>query len=139
MKTRRGSRSKWSDTDTGANQEDCLVLEEILAGASERTINHDPGQDLVNGRDDDTSLLLSLVLGIEITAARLGKSRSKVSNDPDMYAQVIFLRSRGERERVPLEVRDLGARKEDVLTGADGGFFLLDLKFHDLGRVLDDL
>ena len=40
---------------------------------------------------------------------------------------------------MPLEKGDLGARKEDVLTGSDGGFFLLDLEFHDLGRVLDDL
>ena len=40
---------------------------------------------------------------------------------------------------MPLEVRDFRAREEDVLTGPDGGLFLLDLKFHDLGRVLDDL
>ena len=43
IKTRRGLRSKRSDTDTGADQEHCLVLEEILTSASERTINHDPG------------------------------------------------------------------------------------------------
>ena len=40
---------------------------------------------------------------------------------------------------MPLEVRDLRAREEDVLTGSDGGLLLLDLEFHDLGRVLDDL
>ena len=38
-----------------------------------------------------------------------------------------------------MEIGNLGARKEDVLTGPDGGLFLLDLEFHDLGRVLDDL
>jgi hypothetical protein len=69
----------------------------------------------------------------------LARAPVKVANDPDVYAQVIFLGSGGEGERVPLEVRDLGARKEDVLTSSDGGLFLLDLKFHDLGRVLDDL
>lgn len=40
---------------------------------------------------------------------------------------------------MPLEVRDLRAGKEDVLTSSDGGLLLLDLQFHDLGWVLDDL
>lgn len=128
----KGLRSKRSDTNTSADQEHCLILEEVLTSASERTIDHDPGQNLVDGRDDDTPLLLSLVLGIEIASARLGKSRGKVPNDPDVYAQVVLFGSGGEGERVPLEVRDLGARKEDVLAGANGGLFLLDLKFHDL-------
>lgn len=38
-----------------------------------------------------------------------------------------------------MEKGDLWAGKEDVLAGSDGGLFLLDLEFHDLGRVLDDL
>jgi len=131
--------SKRSDADTSTDQEYRLILQEILTSASERTIDHDSGQNPVNGRDDESSLLLSLVLGIEITSAGLGESGSKVSDNPDVYAQVIFLGSGGEGKRMPLEVRDLGARKEDVLTGSDGGLFLLDLEFHDLGRVLDDL
>ena len=132
-------RSKRSDANTSADQKDCLILEEILAGTSERTINHDPGQNPADRRDNETSLLLGLVLGIEVTSTRLGESASEVPNDPDVHAQVILLRSGGEGERVPLEVRDLRARKEDVLASSNSGLFLLNLKFHDLGRVLDDL
>ena len=139
IKVQRDLRSKRSDTDTSTDQEDRLILQEILTGASERTVDHDSGQNLADRRDNETSLLLGLVLGIEITSARLGESSSEVSDNPDVYAQVIFLGGGGEGERMPLEIRDLGARKEDVLTGPDGGLFLLDLKFHDLGRVLDDL
>ena len=139
MKTRKGSRSKRSDTYTRTNQEHCLIFEEILTSTSKRTINHDSGQNPASRRDNGTSLLLGLVLGIEIASTRLGEITSKVPNNPDVYAQVIFLGCGGECERVPLEVGDLRARKEDVLTSSDGGLFLLDLEFHDLGRVLDDL
>ena len=139
MKIRKGSRSKRSDTNTGTNQKHRLILQKILTSASERTIDHYSRQNHVNGRDNETSLLLSLVLGIKITSARLGKSASEVANDSDVDAQVIFLWGGGEGEGVPLEVGDLGARKEDILTGSDGGLLLLDLKFHDFGRVLDDL
>lgn len=44
-----------------------------------------------------------------------------------------------ESERVPLEVRDFRATQEDVLSSTCGGLLLLDLDFHDLGRVLNDL
>lgn len=40
---------------------------------------------------------------------------------------------------MPLEVRDLRATQEDVLSSTCGGLLLLDLDFHDLGRVLNDL
>ena len=46
---------------------------------------------------------------------------------------------RGESERVPLEVGNLGAAEEDVLTGTSSRLFLLDLQLHDIGRVLNDL
>ena len=139
MKTQRCLRSERSDTNTSTNQKDGLILEEILASTSKRAINHDSGQNLANRRDHETSLLLGLVLGIEVASACLGESAGEVPDNPDVHAQVIFLRSGGEGERVPLEVRDLWAGKEDVLASSDGGLFLLDLKFHDLGRVLDDL
>ena len=45
----------------------------------------------------------------------------------------------GKRERVPLEVGNLGARDEDVLARAGRRLLLLDLQLHDVGRVLDDL
>jgi len=38
---------------------------------------------------------------------------------------------------MPLEIRDLRTRKEDILTGSAGGFFFLDLQFHDVRRMLD--
>jgi hypothetical protein len=44
----------------------------------------------------------------------------------------------GESEGVPLEVRNLRTRKEDVLTCPSGRLFLLDLEFHHIGGVLDN-
>lgn len=40
---------------------------------------------------------------------------------------------------MPLEVRDLGAVDEDVLSSPSGGLLLLDLDLHDARRVLYDL
>ena len=40
---------------------------------------------------------------------------------------------------MPLEVGDLGARKEDVLPCLGGRLLLLDLQFHHVRRVLNDL
>jgi hypothetical protein len=40
---------------------------------------------------------------------------------------------------VPLEVRYLRARQEDILAGPGSRLFLLDLDLHDVRRVLDDL
>ena len=40
---------------------------------------------------------------------------------------------------MPLKVGYLRAGQEDVLTGPGGRLLLLDLKFHDLGRMLNDL
>lgn len=56
-----------------------------------------------------------------------------------MDGDVVFFGGARESERMPLEVGDLGAGKEDVLTSASRGLFLLDLEFHDIRRVLDDL
>jgi hypothetical protein len=39
---------------------------------------------------------------------------------------------------VPLEVGDFGATDEDILTCPGGCFVLLDLKFDNVGGVLDD-
>ena len=33
----------------------------------------------------------------------------------------------GQREGMPLEIRDFRTRKEDILTGSGGGLFFLDL------------
>lgn len=40
---------------------------------------------------------------------------------------------------MPLEVRDLRATQEDVLSSTCCGLLLLNLDFHDLGRMLNDL
>ena len=40
---------------------------------------------------------------------------------------------------MPLEVRDLGAREEDVLAGLGSRLLFLDLELEDIRRVLDDL
>jgi hypothetical protein len=39
---------------------------------------------------------------------------------------------------VPLEIRDLGAGKVNILSGPSRRLFLLNLQFHDVGRVLND-
>lgn len=40
---------------------------------------------------------------------------------------------------MPLEVRNLGAADEDILSGTSLGLLLLDLELHDIRWVLDDL
>lgn len=47
--------------------------------------------------------------------------------------------SPSQGERVPLEVGNFGAADEDVLACTRGSLLLLDLEFHHVGRVLDDL
>ena len=56
-----------------------------------------------------------------------------------MDGEVVLLRCRCKRERVPLKVRDLGHVDEDVLARACRRFFLLDLNLDNIGRVLNDL
>lgn len=45
----------------------------------------------------------------------------------------------GQSERVPLEVRKLRAADKDVLSCTSGRLLFLDLEFHDIRRVLNDL
>lgn len=40
---------------------------------------------------------------------------------------------------MPLEVRNLGAGQEDILTSTGSSLLLLDLELHDVRGVLDDL
>lgn len=40
---------------------------------------------------------------------------------------------------MPLEVGDVGATEEDVVSCTDLDVVLLDLQFHDLGWMLDNL
>ncbi len=44
-----------------------------------------------------------------------------------------------EGERMPLEIGNLGAAEEDILSRSSGCFVLLDLNLHHVGRVLDHL
>ena len=138
-------RGERRNTDTTTDQENRLVLGEILRRATERTVDHDTGESLVERRRgvradelaSDGCVALALVL--EVAAADAGELAREVADDTDVDRDVVFLRRAGEREGVPLEVGNLGAGQEDVLTGAGGGLFLLDLDFDNLGGVLNNL
>lgn len=166
--TNANSRSKGSDTNTSTDEQNGLKVQEIFTGAAERTIDHDTGQSAVQGRigvcPDDLSTSRRFALSALVTFLRevaancFSESSCKITSDTDVDRDIILLRGAledyplsenlqrrdgydipGQRERVPLEVRNLGARKEDILASSGCSLLLLDLNLHDVGRVLDNL
>lgn len=55
-----------------------------------------------------------------------------------MHTDIIFLWGTGQCKRMVLEVTDLRAADEDVLSCSRGDVFLLDLNFEDFGRMEDN-
>ena len=159
------SRGERRDTDTGADEQHCLVLQKVFRGRAERTIDHDAGQHAVQGRirarANDLAawvLLALLALLVKVAAECLGKVAREIADDTNVHRDVVFLGSAagkilaycvggrrkagnipGERKGVPLEVGDLRAADEDVLACTSGRLLLLDLNLHHIGRVLDHL
>jgi hypothetical protein len=145
-------RSERRYTNTSTDKQDRLVVQEVLAGTSKRSINHDTGQSAVQrgvrGSADNlatranvafASFTAFVTLLREVASKGLSKGSGKVTSDTDVDGNVVLLGGARESERMPLEVGDLGARQEDVLAGTGGGLLLLDLDFHNVRRVLDDL
>lgn len=89
-------RSEWSDTNTGTNEQDGLVLQEILGSRTEGTVNHDTRKDTANrvsgGVNDSASSFLITLLPIEVTSYSFSQGTSEISNDTDVDRDVIFLR-----------------------------------------------
>jgi hypothetical protein len=166
--TNANSRCKGSDTNTSTDEQHGLKVQEIFTSAAERAIDHDTGQSAVQrwigvGPDDlSTSRRFALsalvTLLREVAANCFSESSCEITSDTDVDRDIILLRGTledyllsedfqrrdgydipGQRERVPLEVRNLGARKEDVLTSPGCSLLLLDLNLHNVGRVLDNL
>lgn len=68
-------RCKRCDTNTRSNEHDGLVLEKVLTGTSERSVNHDTGKCAVQRWVDDGSVsaFAFFVLGVKVTADGLGQ------------------------------------------------------------------
>ena len=131
------SRSEGCDTNTGTNKQNGLELQEIFTSTAKWTIDHDTREGAVHrGVSTCTdnfaahgSLSFSAFVALlgEIAADGLGKGGSEITRNTDVAGNVILLRSAGQGERVPLEVRHLGAADEDVLTSTGSGLLFLDL------------
>ncbi len=126
-------RRERRDTDTGTDEENRLVVQEVLGRGAERTIDHHTGENTVDrrvrgGADDLASglVLLALALLVKVATDRLGEGTSEVTDDTDVDGDVVLLRRAGvmlaraghmvrpydvpgKGERMPLEVRDLRA------------------------------
>ena len=130
-------RGKRRHTDTGTHEHCHLVLEDVLRGCSKRSINHDPRQD----RHKSIAIaqgLLPLANAFCITSQLFAQLLGEIADDTHMDRQVILLWGTGQRERMPLPQRDLGAAQKDVLAGQCMCVFLLDLNLDDLGGMQDD-
>ena len=96
MRYVRGERC---DADTRADQQDGLVVQEVLTGTAERTVDHDTRKNAVErrvgGSTDDLALaaLLTLILLVKVAATRLGQSLGEVTDDTNVNGDVVFLRS----------------------------------------------
>lgn len=124
-------------SDTGSEQYRHLVLEDILRGSSEGSVNHDPGQNC-HQTIAIAQTLFPLSDTLCVTSEFLGQLLGKVSDDTHVDTNVVLLGCAGECKRMPLPERDLGAAEEDVLSSQSAAIVLLDLNLDDLGRVEDD-
>jgi len=130
-------------TNTRSNQKHSLEIQKVLRRTAKGSIHHHTGQHAIQRRVhirpyNPTLLVSALLLIVEITANSLGQCGCEITDDTDVHGDVVFFGCRGESEGVPLEIGDLGAGEEDVLSGAGCGFILFDLEFNDFGGVLDD-
>jgi hypothetical protein len=140
-------RCKWSNPDTGADEKHRLIVQVILAGTSERPVNHHTRENAVKGGIGVSSDHLAacrciaslFALGIRIASNSLCKRSSEISDDTDMNGDVVFLWGTSESEWMPLKVGNFWAADEDVLTSPSGCLLLLDLEFDNFGWVLDNL
>ena len=159
------SRGERSYTDTGADEQHRLILQKVLRGRPERTVDHDAGQHAVEGRvraranDFATWVLLTPVaLLVKVAAECLSQLAREITDDADVHGDVIFFRrtirerfspflrkgigrgnAPGEGEGMPLKVGDLRATDEDILASTCRRLLFLDLDLHHVGRVLDHL
>lgn len=100
LATRKGTgdaRGKRRDADTGTDEEDGLVVEEILGRGAEGPVDHHARQDAVHGRvrvraDELPAGLHALLLRVEVAADRGRELPRKVADDTDMHRDVVFLR-----------------------------------------------
>lgn len=91
-------RCEWGHTNTSTNEQHGLILQEVLACASEGAIHHNPRQDTVDRwghyhRTRNIATFLALTaFSVEIASEGLGKRTSEVTNDSNVHGDVIFLR-----------------------------------------------
>ncbi len=132
-------RCKGCYTNTGTDEHDRFVFQEILAGATEWAVHHDTGQDTIERRvrirTDEFSLFSSFAQIATKSSCELFR---EVTDDTHMDRDIILLWCARESERVPLEVRYVGTVDEDVLSCSGLCVVLLDLNLDDFRRVLND-
>lgn len=92
-------RRERRDTDTSTDEEDGLIVQEVLGRRAEGTVNHDTGEDTVDGRVRRSANNLAAGLALfaptllpEVTADSRGKRTSEVTGDTDVDGDIVLLR-----------------------------------------------
>jgi hypothetical protein len=92
------SRGERRNADTGADEQHRLILQKVLGGRAERTVDHDAGQHAVEGRvcacADDLAtwvLLATVALLVKVAAECLSHVAREIADDADVHRNVIFL------------------------------------------------
>src|ERR1700729_1998887 len=97
------SRGKGRHTDTSADEQNSFILEEVLTSTSERTVNHNSGQNTVDrgigGSANNLSASCSSlfpIFGVEIAPHSFGQRTGEVTHNTNVDRDVILFWRAGE-------------------------------------------
>lgn len=120
-------RRKRRHADARADKDGNFILEDILRGAAERSINVHPWKNPADSRIDVVTAgllvhtdhrgcftLLALAAG-EVATQGLSQGAGKVAHAANVYGDVVLLRSTRQSERVVLPEGYLRTAQEDIL------------------------
>jgi hypothetical protein len=94
------SRSERCNANTGADEQDRLVLQKVFRCRAKRTVDHDTGKHAIEGwvraRADDLAtwvllLLAAVALLVKVAAECLGQVAREIADDANVHRDVVFL------------------------------------------------
>jgi hypothetical protein len=83
-------RREGGNTDTGADEQDGLEVQELLRAGAEGPIHHDTGECSVDRRAHHGAPFTSAFLRLEVAADGLGQRCGEVSLDPDVNGDIVL-------------------------------------------------
>lgn len=140
--------SEWGDTNTGTNEDDGFVFEDIFGGGAEWTVDVDSRKDTadcwvcaiaVGSVLVDRDYLRGVLLLVNVTTESTSYVLGEITNHTHMDGDVVLFWCGGEREGMILIEGHLGAAEENVLSCTSLGILLLDLNLTDVTGMLNNL